>query len=78
MNLLYLIQFLIKNVILTPELYGKISDLMIHISSFDLIQSQKGFSFPNKLIHRAIRYGILRRIGNKQRDIFYQADDIIN
>ena len=39
-----------KNVVLTPELDGKISDLMIHISRFDLIQSQKGFSFPIVLL----------------------------
>ncbi len=39
-----------KNVILTPELDGKISDLMINISRFDLIQSQKGFSFPSVLL----------------------------
>ncbi len=32
----------------------------------------------NQLISRAINYGILRRIGNEQRGIFYQADDIIS
>lgn len=31
----------------------------------------------NKLISRAIDYGILRRIGNEHRGIFYQADAII-
>ncbi len=39
-----------KNVVLTPELDGRISDLMINISRFDLIQSQKGFSFPSVLL----------------------------
>lgn len=32
----------------------------------------------NKLINRAIDYGILRRIGNEQRGIFYQSDEIIS
>ena len=32
----------------------------------------------NQLISRAIDYGILRRIGNEQRGIFYQADAIIS
>ena len=44
------------------------------------ISNKLGISIrgANKLIDRAISYGILRRIGNKQRDIFYQANEIIN
>lgn len=32
----------------------------------------------NKLINRAIEYGMLRRIGSEQRGIFYQSDEIIS
>ncbi len=31
----------------------------------------------NKLIERAVEYGILRRIGNEHRGIFYQSDEVI-
>jgi Fic family protein len=39
-----------KNVVLSSELDAAISDLIINISRFDIIQSQKGFSFPTVLL----------------------------
>lgn len=39
-----------KNVNLPPDLDVAISDLMLNISRFDLLQSQKGFSFPTVLL----------------------------
>lgn len=39
-----------RNITLPRELDAAISDLMINISRFDLIQSQKGYSFPSVLL----------------------------
>ncbi|NLY63203.1 MAG: hypothetical protein GX074_05025 [Erysipelothrix sp.] len=44
---------------------------------YSLSAKYKDEEGSNKLIGRAVEYGILRKIGNAHRDIFYQSDEII-